>query len=155
MSWPEILSILQGELSHLTDRPERLKSLRDWKQYESREAAIDALKFDESTHQQIVMRACVQFAETRIWPQLTQEQLFWIYARLHVARVLVRFFLKSKRSRGWVIPDSDVDVPVRSILEELLVMYWSHQGRVAFLGSIVFDPMGPFDPLADIPEPGI
>lgn len=153
MGWAEILSILDGELANLADIPERLKSLRNWENYESREALIDALKFDESKHDRIATRACVQFAETRKWPELNQEQLFWIYARLRAAHDLVNFFLGSKRSRGWVVPDPDKDVPERSILEQVLVQYWLFSGRAAFLGSIVFDPMGPCDPLANLPDP--
>lgn len=153
MGWPEILSTLEAELAMLSDRPERLKSLRDWKQYESREAAIDALKFDESTYWRTANTACIQFAETRTWPQLSQAELFWIYARLDAARALVKFFLACKRSRGWVFPDSDKAVPERSVLETLLVQYWLFAGKAAFLGSTIFDPMGPFDPLADLPEP--
>jgi hypothetical protein len=152
MGWPEILSILEAELANLSDRPERLKSLRDWKAYASREAAIDSLKFDESTHWRTVNTACLEFAEKRTWPQASQDQLFWIYARLTVARVLVKFFLTCKRSNGWVVPDPDIGVPDRSVLDVLLVRYWVFQGRAAFLGSI-FDPMGPFDPLAELPEP--
>lgn len=153
MSWPEILEILEGELGHCEDSPERLKSLRNWKQYESREAAIDAAKFDESTHRKIAQQACVQFSETRTWPEVTQDQLFWIYARLSVARDLVKFFQVCKRSRGWVFPYSEEGVPERSVLETLLVQYWFFQGKAAFLGSIFFDQMGPFDPLAELPEP--
>jgi hypothetical protein len=67
----------------------------------------------------------------------------------------VRFFLRSKRTRGWVFPDSDKDVPERSVLETLLVQYWLFEGRAAFLGSIIFSPMGPFDPLAEIPDPDV
>ena len=152
MGWPEILSILDEELSHLADRPERLQSLRDWKSYESREAAIDAAKFDESTHWHTANTACVRFAETRTWPPLDQEQLFWVYARLRAARNVVQFCLKSKRTSGWVFPSPDKDVPERSVLEQLLVQYWSQVGRAAFLGSIFFDQMGPFDPLADTPD---
>lgn len=153
MGWPEILSILETELDKLSDRPERLKSLRDWSRYETREAAINALKSDESAHERIVHTACTEFAEKRTWPQLDQDQLYWIYARLSAARDLVKFFLASKRSRGWVVPDPDIDVPERSILETILVRYWVFGGRAAFLGSKIFDPMGPFDPLADLPEP--
>ena len=152
MGWPEILSILETELANFSDPPERLKSSKDLKQYESREAAIDALKSDESTNSRAVNKACVEFAEKRTWPQLSQEQLFWIYARLSAGRALVKFFLRSKRTRGWVFPDSDKDVPDRSVIETLLVQYWLFQGRAAFLGSIIFDPIGPFDPLADLPE---
>jgi hypothetical protein len=65
----------------------------------------------------------------------------------------VKFFLTCKRSRGWVFPDSDKDVPDRSVLETLLVQYWFFQGRAAFLGSIFFSQMGPFDPLAELPDP--
>ena len=32
------------------------------------------------------------------------------------------------------------------MIETLLVQYWAFQGRAAFLGSIIFDPTGPFDP---------
>ncbi len=153
MGWADIVAILEGELANFADPPERLKALRDWNKYSSREAAIDALKFDESTHWKIVNKACVQFAETRTWPQLNQEQLFWIYARLHTARVLAQIALNSKRTKGFVFPDPDKDVPERSVLEDLLVRYWLFQGRSAFLGSIIFDPMGPYDPLAGIPPP--
>src|SRR5438067_10585143 len=117
MGLQEIHSILQTELEKLSDQPERLKSLRDWKRYKSREAAIDALKFDESTHSRNVNLACVEFAEKRTWPPLSQDQLYWIYARLSVGRALVKFFLTCKRSRGWVFPDSDIDVPDRSVIE--------------------------------------
>ena len=58
-----------------------------------------------------------------------------------------------QKIEGWVFPDSDKDVPDRSVIETLLVQYWAFQGRAAFLGSIIFDPTGPFDPLADLPEP--
>ncbi len=154
MGWPEILSILDAELANFSDPPERLKSLKDWKEYASRGKAIDASQFDESAHRRTIDKACLQFAEKRTWPQVNQEQLFWIYARLSAARALVKFFLTCKRSRGWVFPDSDKDVPDRSVIETLLVQYWAFQGRAAFLGAIFFDPMGPFDPLADLPEPG-
>jgi acyl transferase domain-containing protein len=78
MAWREILSILETELANFSDPPERLKSLRDWKQYASRGAAIDASQFYESEHRKTVDTACLQFAETRTWPQVDQEQLFWI-----------------------------------------------------------------------------
>ena len=153
MAWREILSILETELANFSDPSERLKSLRDWKRYESRDAAIDALKSDESTHWRTINTACIEFAERRTWPQLSQEQLFWIYARLSAARDLVKFFLSSKRTRGWVFPDSDKDVPDRSVIETLLVQYWVFQGRAAFLGSIIFDPLGPFYSQAELPGP--
>jgi hypothetical protein len=153
MVWNEVLSILEGELANFSDPPGRLKALRDWKSYVSREAAIDAAKSDESASWQVVNKACLQFAEKRTWPQVNQEQLFWIYARLRAARALVRFCLGTKRTKGWVFPDPDKHVPSRSLLEELLVKYWLSVGRATFLGSIFFDPMGPFDPLADIPPP--
>jgi|SRR6266480_4555715 len=82
MAWREILSILETELANFSDPPERLKSLRDWKRYESRDAAIDALKSDESTHWRTINTACIEFAEKRTWPQLSQEQLFWILRKI-------------------------------------------------------------------------
>lgn len=153
MVWPEIISILETELATFSDPPERLISLRDWTQYESRDAAIEALKFDESTHWRTVNAACLEFAEDRKWPRVSREELFWIYGRLSAARDLVRFFLTCKRSERWVVPASETDVPDRSVLEVLLVRYWVSQGRAAFLGSIVFDQTEPFGLLADLPRP--
>jgi hypothetical protein len=158
MGWPEILSILEGELDKLADRPERLKSLKDWKdgeQFPTREAAINAMKFDESANQRTLDRACIEFAEGRTWPTLTREQMYWLYARLYAARVLVKFAADSKRTKGYVFPHPEEAVSENSILEHVLVRYWHFLGKHEFLGSLIFAPMGPFDPLADLPEPEI
>jgi hypothetical protein len=152
MSWPEILSILESQWA-LFQEPGRLEALKDWKRYESREAAIDAMKFDESANRRILDVACLQFASKRNWPSINREQKFWLYARLSEARTLVKFFLIGKRSKGEIVPSPDIEIRDQKLLEYVLVYYWHHIGKNSFLGSVVFDPMGPFDPLADLPEP--
>ena len=156
MGWPEILSILEGELDKLADRPERLKSLRDWKDFEkypARETAINAMQFDESANRRELDKACLQFASKGTWPTLPHEQMYWLYARLSAARDLVNFCLASKRSKGWVFPDPDEAISTESLLEHVLVKYWHFLGKHQFLGDLIFAPMGPFDRLADLPEP--
>ena len=81
--------------------------------------------------------------------------MYWLYARLYAARVLVKFAADSKRTKGYVFPDPEEAVSENSILEHVLVRYWHFLGKHEFLGSLIFAPMGPFDPLADLPEPEI
>lgn len=151
MGWPEILSILEAERQLFS--PEILGALKDWTRYESRAAAIDAMKFDESGTQRILDRACQQFASKRNWPDIDREQKYWLYGRLTAACDLVNFCVCSKRSKGWVFPAPDKDVSIESILEQILVRYWYFGGREYFLGKLIFGAMGPFDPLAGLPEP--
>lgn len=79
--------------------------------------------------------------------------MYWLYARLRAARDIVKFCSDSRRTRGWVFPHSEKDVSVESVLEHVLIRYWYSLGKYEFLGSLIFAPMGPFDPLADLSEP--
>jgi hypothetical protein len=152
MTWAEILVILEDHWAQF-QKEGVLVSLKDWNQYGSRDSLINEIVDSQSKHRKKLDQACFQFANTRKLPALDREQAFWFFARLHVARSAVKFFLASKRSKGLIFPNPDDGVATDSILEYLLVNYWYYTGKLQFLGEMIFQPPEQFDPLAQLPDP--